>query len=229
MQKGALDDIIWLSTSNGVAMQQKQNCNNQINKNQVVVYYATMPSTSFALDLPTKQRNDEIANCTNLQTKRQKYFVWKLLLQAVESNFGTGACFIKQSNGKWGCNLCCFSLSHSNDVVAVAVSSRNVGVDVQRVALPKKLSVVDRVFSKQQAKDFYAIDSNEEKALYFTQVWTQKESIFKLLDANAFLPTHPQTYTQPSQSKVVQIGNDHYVITVALVDQLQVEFKQVEL
>ena len=182
---------------------------------QVVVYYASIPSGDYQLDLPTCERNEEILACTNEQTKREKYFAWKLLLDAIEQNFGKNAKFERQPTGKWTCDLCHFSISHSDGVVAVAIAQSCVGVDVQKVALPNTYKVVERVFSQQEREIYHKIDDIVEKACYFTRVWTQKESTFKMLDLDNFLQSKPQNYTQFTMEKHVNLQNKDYYVAVA--------------
>ncbi len=208
---------------------QSTQLNSLINAYKVVVYYATIPQDDFVLDLPTAQRNDEIATCLDKQTQRQKYFVWKLLLDAIGQNYGTDPVFAKQPTGKWTCNLCEFSLSHSANVVAVALASCNTGVDVQGVALPKNDRLLQRIFSSSEMQRYIQLDNASQQALYFTQVWTQKESIFKSLNKSEFLPTNPQNYTQHTVSQVVELDGKQYIITVACSKDKEVCFVKVQM
>ena len=196
---------------------------------EVKVYYATIPNTSFTLDLPTEQRNQEIATCSNLDVQKDKYFVWKLLMLAVRQNYGEGASFTKQSTGKWTSDLCCFSLSHGDGVVAVSVSKADTGVDVQRVALPQNDRVVDRVFSQQEATVYHQMQDDQQKALYFTQKWTEKESIFKYLNQPDFLASNPAEYTQHVVSQVVDVNGAQYALTVACNPLQRVSFIKIDL
>lgn len=196
---------------------------------KVNVYYAAIPTVDFALDLPTTQRNEEIASCGSQEVRREKYFAWRLLLHAIGKHYGDGAIFVKQATGKWHCNLCCFSLSHGEGVVAVSVSDEQTGVDVQRVALPHNDRVLERVFSPNEATVYHQLETNKQKALYFTQKWTEKESIFKSLNQNGFLASKPAEYTHHAESKVVNIGGEAYVVSVACNALQEVIFTKVDL
>ncbi|MBR2975116.1 MAG: lecithin retinol acyltransferase family protein [Clostridia bacterium] len=196
---------------------------------EVKVYYAAVPSTPFALDLPTALRNEEIASCQNADVKRDKYFVWKLLLRAIGSNYGKDATFVKQPTGKWTCNLCSFSLSHGDGVVAVSVSKADTGVDVERVALPSNVKVMERVFSQKEVTDYHQLQTDEQKALYFTQKWTQKESTFKMLNQSSFLASKPSEYTQHVVSKAIDVNGTSYVVSVACNPLQRVSFCKIDL
>ena len=196
---------------------------------EVNVYYAAIPSRPFDLDLPTPQRNHQIAACTNSDVQREKYFVWKLLLAAVSKHFGDGATFVLQPTGKWTCNLCCCSLSHGDGVVAVSVSRAETGVDVQKVALPKNEKVVERVFSASEVAEYVSKETSEQKALYFAQKWTQKESTFKYLNQSDFLASNPSSYTQHTVSQTVEVDGNKHVISVACNPMQRVNFIKTDL
>ena len=192
------------SSSDGACKKQPTPTQLQKNrgKNQVTVYYATIPYELPAQPLPTKERNDEINHCNNYQTKKEKYFVWKLLLQAIDDMFGKTANFVRQSTGKWTCDLCCFSLSHGNDVVAVAVSDLPVGVDVQQVTLPSA-KVLKKVLSNSEITLLNALDDSQ-KPLYFTQKWAEKESLFKQSNQSNFLLSNPPNLTGFTTQKLLK-------------------------
>ena len=68
-----------------------------------------------------------------------------------------------------------FSLSHSGNVAACAVSSNNIGVDVQKVK-PIKNKLAKRVLTGEE----YSIFLNSPKPDdYFCEIWTVKESFLK--------------------------------------------------
>ena len=204
-------------------------CEKVENLPQVVVYYAVIPTSDYQLDLPTCERNEEILACNNEQTKREKYFAWKLLLDAIEQNFGKNAKFERQSTGKWTCDLCHFSISHSDSVVAVAVANYSVGVDIQRLTLPTNDKVVERVFSPQQAEEYHQIVDKEQRAHYFTRVWAQKESIFKMLNLDNFLQSKPQNYDQFALQKLVKVEEKSYYVAVACQSNCIVKLHKIQL
>ena len=70
-----------------------------------------------------------------------------------------------------------FNISHSKDYVVLALSDREVGVDIQEIK-PLKADIPKRYF---HAKDIEYIDAKEECRLErFTEVWCIKESYSKL-------------------------------------------------
>ena len=80
-------------------------------------------------------RDEEILSCNNQTVKKQKFFVWKLLLKGLELS-GINADeieFFKEPSGKWTADKIHFSLSHSKNALAVAISSSPVGVDIEKI------------------------------------------------------------------------------------------------
>lgn len=69
-----------------------------------------------------------------------------------------------------------FNLAHSNGVIVVAVSSREIGVDIQRITFKK--DVIIRAFnSKEQEMVRSSLVKEEE----FTKIWVKKEAYVKML------------------------------------------------
>ena len=82
-------------------------------------------------------RQQYIDSCSDGQAKRQRYCVWLLLDYALKQTLGKGVdelSFTQATNGKWRCDGGInFSLSHCDNVVAVAASEQAVGVDIERI------------------------------------------------------------------------------------------------
>ena len=68
-----------------------------------------------------------------------------------------------------------FSLSHSKHIAACAVSEFEVGIDVQYIA-PVSDAVAKRVLTR---KEYAGYKSSSDKAEYFCELWTIKESFLK--------------------------------------------------
>ena len=69
---------------------------------------------------------------------RQRYLVWHLLEFAARHSLGldpAALVFSHSPEGRWSCPDFEFSLSHTADAVAVAVSRTPVGVDVESLPL----------------------------------------------------------------------------------------------
>ena len=100
---------------------------------ETVVFAARIPQIDDFGKVYPPERQAEIDRITNPDVKREKYFVWKLLEYAIEKTAGEpieNYAFEKKPNRKWVSDRLCFSLSHSDGAVAVALSDSAVGVDI---------------------------------------------------------------------------------------------------
>lgn len=174
------------------------------------VYYGKL-SNHRENEILNEERKEYINGFKTEEGRRERINVWILLAFAVKNEFGTdiGNLDIKRNeNGKWGCSEFCFSLSHSNVAVAVAVSEKQVGVDIERVYRKRKpiQSLNDR------EKIVYALQSDKDRA--FAEIWTKKECIFKKSEKKIFLPQKTDSKSEPTVTEFVKIGEDDYCLSV---------------
>ena len=182
----------------------------------VDIYTAKIPDEVRISKLSPKQRAAEIENCGSEKVRREKYCVWKLLEYALNRSFGL--CmkklrFDKDENGKWRTEGCCFSLSHCDGVVAVAVSRKEVGVDVEKIT--DRLEAIKQKFLTEKELDEYSLQT--DKTLYLAEKWTQKESIFKMQGGKGFVPNKLQADEFTTRSMRLK-ENEDYVLSVAAAD-----------
>ena len=162
-------------------------------------------------------RNEEIASITNVNVKREKYWAWKTLEYALNYAFGYSLDDLKvakNDTGKWVCDKCHFSISHSNGVVMVGVSKQNIGVDIECLE-----RFIDKFSDNQKFESFVdKIIANGElkptipKDLAFT--WVKKESSFKLKNKKFFVPNEINTNSEKFSTKILSIQGNEYVISV---------------
>ena len=144
----------------------------------IKIYYAKMPIVT-KYDIPiSRSRKIYVHTFTNENAKAQRYWA-SVLLEKALGDFGVSfnnLTLNQTESGKWVCDRACFSISHSNGVVAVCVSNVNCGIDVE-------------YFDKNRfsTKLLGKISSNAEQVLCdnplpedVITIWTQKESIYKL-------------------------------------------------
>ncbi len=114
----------------------------------------------------SKVRQEYVNSATDEKVKKERTAVWVLLQNALV-DCGVvdldSLNFTRNENGKWCVGNLKFSLSHSKSVVAVAVSDKNVGIDVEMVKEIKSLKL------KQSLSTVYSP---------ITQ-WTREESYYK--------------------------------------------------
>lgn len=70
-----------------------------------------------------------------------------------------------------------FSLSHSEDFLALAVGDREVGIDIEKIREAKE-KLIKRVCCENEKQKIFSSE-NPDKA--FTEIWTKKEAYLKAL------------------------------------------------
>lgn len=192
-------------------------------KSLVHVYVALFP---FGIDDKkiTPARAEEIENCANAEVKLQKFYAWKLLETALSRSFGLNIEELdlkRTENGKWECSACCFSLSHSGNAVAVAVSDGPVGVDIERLDKSRfTLSLAERIATEREMEE---MGRKKDFARALNGLWTKKEAIFKLLGGRAFLPKAIETSDYSTVTELFRLDKS-YLATVASKDAKTAEF-----
>ena len=185
---------------------------NPFKQAQTAVYIANIPSSGEIKPVYPLARQIEIENCKNEKTRREKYHAWKLLAFAVGDleRFR----FEKNQNGKWQCDGFAFSLSHSKNAVAVAISKTAVGVDIELYKNKPQESVVRRIFTEEERTIFQSLNERE-RAEFFTRKWTEKESVFKALDLPAFFPADFTKFTGRTYGRDIAVNGETYRVCVA--------------
>ena len=115
-----------------------------------------------------------LENCTDDDVKRT--LAGRLLLERmIKRIYGKERFEIKYNkNGKPLCDFCFFSISHSGEYAAVAVSDEPIGVDIQ----------IPDGFKKREKYMLFSPDENEfvnakDSENRFYTLWTRKEAYIK--------------------------------------------------
>lgn len=188
------------------------------------VYVAPIPEACDFEAIVPKARREEIAGCSNESVKRRKYAVWKLLEYGLKRTFGHAIGnleFTLSANGKWQCNACEFSLSHSGNVVAVALSRKPVGVDIEGVHAVKA-ELAKKILTDDEFADYSALAENREE--YLSRKWTEKESLFKRAGGKAFHPSKIAVLGQSLKTERIAAADGEYFLTVASDDIARFKF-----
>ncbi len=104
-----------------------------------------------------------------------------------------------------------FSISHSNDILIVAFSKSNIGVDVQYL-LPFQNEVSRLVCNDDE---FNLIANSKNPDLEFTKLWTKKESIVKFYGGTLYQDTK-NILTNNSDLKVFTKVKKDYAMSICL-------------
>lgn len=68
-----------------------------------------------------------------------------------------------------------FNISHSEELVACAISSKNIGIDIEKIQ-SKKTSLINYICNEEELKQ---IETSLNKEQEFIEIWTKKESYIK--------------------------------------------------
>lgn len=164
------------------------------------IYVAKYP---FECDesISCQKRLNDIKKCQSEKTKKEKFYVWKLLEFALQNSLSLNVKdlnFKKKDNGKWTLDECYFSLSHSGNLVAVAVSDAPVGIDIQKHVLLKITpKLLELILSKEEIAKHPHIANDE-----ILRMWSIKECAFKMSEEKAFIPHHFSVDDFPHQKSL---------------------------
>lgn len=132
--------------------------------------------------LVSEERRRRIDNCSLPDGKCRLLGAELLLRKALAANGIFDAEIRREEHGKPYLSSypdVHISLSHSGRMVAVALSDRPVGCDVQETAVPS-LERVSRRFLSDAEKELVDGVSAEERQALLVRLWTLKESVVKL-------------------------------------------------
>ena len=196
----------------------------------VHVYIARIPFPVEDADIFPATRKEEIESCSNPDVRRDKFFVWKLLERALMRSLGLDLKELDVSrteSGKWECSACCFSLSHSGNLVAVALSEKPIGVDIEKMDEARFTdALAEKITTAREREMLGSAEGGRGAAL--NALWTKKEAVFKLLGKKAFQPWKIETSEYATVTKAIRSENEGYVITVASNDDCRADFRESE-
>ncbi len=104
-----------------------------------------------------------------------------------------------------------FSISHCNNLLCVAISMYEVGVDIECTTTQRNWKGLSRRVLTQKEKGNTSLDSQT-----MTELWTKKEAVFKLRGDKVFSPSHidyKQYFIDTVQC--VSLEEKDYILTLA--------------
>ena len=128
-------------------------------------YLKKLPSNF--LDQVNKYKEDD--------QRRRSFFSWYLLyLKLVERKLNVSDLkVVFNENGKPLIEGINFNISHSHNLVAVAISSHEVGIDLELVEEKNNERIAKKIMNEEEYQKYL---KNKE---YFYKVWTKKEAYLK--------------------------------------------------
>ena len=181
------------------------------------VYVARLPKEESLEPLSCTERQRDIERISNERVRREKYYVWKLLEYAVKKSLGADASrlnFTKGKNQRWGCDACEISLSHSGEAIAVAISDRAVGVDVERIRVKSTERMADYILTEREIGE-YAEIAESDSAKWLMIKWCEKEAIFKSQNKDSFVPSKIESSSFFCKLSELTFEGEPYILVVA--------------
>lgn len=72
-----------------------------------------------------------------------------------------------------------FNISHSYDIIAIIISDKECGIDIEYIDESREIDkVISKIFSKPE---LFQYQNTNDKITYFYEIWTKKEAYFKML------------------------------------------------
>ena len=184
------------------------------------VYLARIDDSEPIKQVYPPERQKEIADCKNEKLKRLKYADWRLLKTALDNSFHldfNSLDFSKTKNGKWLADGVFFSLTHTLDFVAVAVSNTPVGIDAEVESefsarfqnnSEKLNALIKKVYTRAELKSADSVTPRE-----FLEKWTLKEAIFKREGKGNYNPK--KISAQDKNSAAFSLGDSLPLLSLA--------------
>ncbi len=154
------------------------------------VFIATFPCDGEVKPVHDTARQAYIERIKNERARQEKYYAWRNLelgLYEVYNVNINSLAFRREPSGKWSTPYCEFSLSHSDYIVASAIASTPIGVDIQRIHEPRHPDFASRVLTPKEYEKYLSLE-DEEQLHYLFRMWTAKEAIFKMRGQAHFSP-----------------------------------------
>jgi len=118
---------------------------------------------------------DQVNKYKEEDQRRRSFFSWYLLyLKLVERKINVSNLKVEfNENGKPLIEGINFNISHSYNLVAIAISSHEVGIDLELVEEKDNERIAKKIMNEEEYQKYL---KNKE---YFYKVWTKKEAYLK--------------------------------------------------
>jgi hypothetical protein len=181
-----------------------------MDKKQAYVVVRKFPFSVSNEDIVPKARENEILGCQSDKVRSEKFYAWKLLEEILQDKFdrNISEAYFDEAIGKWKMEGLYFSISHSFNVAAIAVSSSPIGIDVERMSADRFENLkVEKILNESESLLPLSLED-------VCTIWSKKEAIFKTLDKARFVP-RDIVVSQDVQSQIINVDGEEFVLSVA--------------
>lgn len=189
------------------------------------VYVSSVSRFKDFKKLP-KYAKKELKSVKNDSLKNQKRCAYGLLDYAMQSSFKKPLDIKSMSKDERGKPFMAdyfFSISHTNDLVCVAVSKENVGVDIEELKPHQTLEKAkERILHENEQTEVL----DDEKAL---TLWTKKEAIYKLDDSiKVFIPKEIDTTKYQTKAEKLVFEDKTFIVSASARTVINVNFLTID-
>jgi 4'-phosphopantetheinyl transferase len=184
----------------------------------VYILNANNLSTDLSLyDNIDKNRLEKIKKSSNVLFKKEQLGANLLLNDILENYFFMDITKVEYIYNEYGkpyikdSNLY-FSLSHSNGVIALAVSKEEIGIDIELIKDVKD-NLALKVMNEAEYNIYKGLSKND-KINYFYEVWNSKEAYVKKLGTTLTLNPSNINIDTDVILKNINISNSQYMIAL---------------
>ena len=184
----------------------------------VYILNANNLSTDLSLyDNIDKLRLEKIKKSSNVLFKKEQLGSSLLLNDILENYFFMDITKVEYIYNEYGkpyikdSNLY-FSLSHSNGVIALAVSKEEIGIDIELIKDVKD-NLALKVMNEAEYNIYKGLSKND-KISYFYEVWTSKEAYVKKLGTTLTLNPSNINIDTDVILKNINISDNQYMIAL---------------
>ena len=124
-----------------------------------------------------KQRIEKIHRYKQLKSRKQSLGAGLLLKHCLDSLGMDMDDIAYGENGKPFLNNVCFNISHSDEMVIIAISEREIGCDIEKIGEHKQ-KIAKRYFTESEIAYLQEFEEHK-RAEEFYRLWTIKESYVK--------------------------------------------------
>lgn len=105
-----------------------------------------------------------------------------------------------------------FNVSHTHNMIAVAVSNNSIGIDVEKIR-EIDLGIAKRFFTEYELKYIYKSQNNTYER--FFEIWTKKEAYIKYMGQGLFVPLNSFDVTSRNMTEhFYTVGYGKYIINM---------------
>lgn len=133
-----------------------------------------------SLNILDKNKIDKIINTNDKKLSiLSKYLLKIILSQKYHLDYNN---IYYNKNGKPLIKGIYFNISHSNDYVVIALSNKEIGIDIEKIR-EVNLNIIN-YFCNDKEKGYILKSNNNYKSLF--EIYTFKEAYFKMIGTNLF-------------------------------------------